>query len=405
MKMEQSVNVFHNGMDKMRQEIKNVRIITLFTCLGFFLKQFYLSSSGSVQLGDIFLLLGFVLFICYNGHAIYTIDVPIIAFLCGVFFINLIYFINYSETSFLMKTLFMAYNIVIACILYRKIILSEYFLKWMCITLKAVLVCQLIMYFAGIGKWLFSNTRYVGTFNDPNQFAFYVISSLLGIYIISNIVGKKANIIWVILALFEIILSASSGVLIGLFVFGIGYLFYIGEGSTRKKTIIITIYILICAFLLINFKTILEIIMQSNNFAIRRIVARVFSENSSSGSFLSSFMADRGLTKAFENPKYFIFGSGDGLWTRFSTTSSSELHSTIISIAFCYGVIPFALFVIWMKRNLWNLRFVYLFAYIALMLECFTLLNHRQPIFWFLIILANHPNCKKIQKEIDESVG
>lgn len=96
----------------------------------------------------------------------------------------------------------------------------------------------------------------------------------------------------------------------------------------------------------------------------------------------------RGYDRISNHPQYLIFGAGEGGYNRFDTfITNHEIHSSIGTIVFCYGIpgsILFALFVYALLRKLpWNylLYSIPIFAYGA------THMGLRFSIFWVALMM------------------
>ena len=56
---------------------------------------------------------------------------------------------------------------------------------------------------------------------------------------------------------------------------------------------------------------------------------------------------------------------------------------------FYYGIVPFFILMYWVYLNLKGLKLKQYIPYIAILIESFTLLNQRQLLFWWMILMAN----------------
>lgn len=375
-------------------------IISVTAGLGFYAKQFYLAQSGTLQIGDFFLMLSAFLVILFRGLHLQKKDAPFLLFIIATIFINCAYYLSYSDIRFFLSILYMLFNGIAVVFLFRPMLNKVYFLRTIQISCKLVIISQLVFLVTGVGKWEFLGTRYVGTFNDPNQYGFYVLTCFFCIYLISTIRNEKLHIFWVLLTAVEIIPSASTGMILAFSVFSIGYI--IGLNSTEKiisnKKIVLALFLLFILMLItaLFYEQLLYFLGDLNIFGLQRLTQRLL-YSSSSESLGMRFMENRGLVRIIEMPYYFLFGSGEGGWIRFKPINNEgyELHSTVLGLAYYYGIIPFCFLIQWVKTNIARIKPSAVFVYIALFLEALTLINHRQPIFWFLIVLASHEALKK----------
>ena len=66
----------------------------------------------------------------------------------------------------------------------------------------------------------------------------------------------------------------------------------------------------------------------------------------------------------------------------------NEIHSSFFDVWFSYGLIPTTFLVYWIVKNVIRCEKAQRAAVLALLAESFTLMNCRQPFFWFVIVMA-----------------
>lgn len=390
-----------------RTENKTEHWISIILAIGFFCKQFYLFSSGSIQIGDMLLAFGSLVCVAKYGLRVQSIDFPLLIFTICTIVINSIYYITYSEISFLLSSIYFVFNTVLVISAYRNMIGSQSFQDFVVKAFKAAILLQFLIFLSGRGRWYGISSRYMGTFNDPNQYGFYIISAFFCIYIISSALQKKkVHIVWPMIVTVEIIFSASTGMLVCWGFFLVTYIIGLGgdTGFSKKKVIILIAYVVGVITLIISWPFILRLFENSSLFILRRLRYRL-EANSGQGKLLEGYLKDRGLRRILIKPEYFLYGSGEGNWIRFAGISGeiNELHSTVISLAYCYGVAPYLFFIIWVKNNVRRINLKVLFVYLALLVEAFTLVNHRQPVFWLLISLGSLSEMKRENESITKN--
>lgn len=380
------------------------KLISVITGLAFFAKQFYFSKSGTLQLGDILLMLATLISLFSYGVVLKRKDAPFAVFIIATIAINTIYYLLLSDRRFVLSILFMIFNALAVLFLFRPMLNKAVFLKAILISSKLVMLSQFLFLVTGIGEWAFDRKRYIGTFNDPNQYGFYILTCFFCIYVISIINKEKMGLFWIALTAIEILPSASTGMLATYLIFNVGYLLglntFENRDSSKKEIIAVVLMSIFVLLTAIFYRQILIAISNTGIFGINRIVERLLS-SSSYGGLGREFMQDRGLMRVLELPQYFLFGSGEGGWSRFGYIYNEgyELHSTVLGLLYYYGIIPFCFLVKWVYNNLSNMITSVKFVYIALFLEACTLINHRQPIFWLLIVLAGHGALKSNKKK------
>ena len=151
--------------------------------LFFLLKPFYIFKSGALQIGDIFLVISYtLLFLERKSIKLEYDDKFFSIFLICVITINSIYTIILSTPSFMISSLYYIFNLfVISC--FRQYIKNETFQFGLKIVCKINLLIQLAVFLAGKGKYFGDSYRYMGTYNDPNQLGFAVLSTIFILYL------------------------------------------------------------------------------------------------------------------------------------------------------------------------------------------------------------------------------
>lgn len=375
---------------KNKNKISSYTLIGFFMFLAIFFKEFYLRRSGVIQLGDIFYIISFLLVIFNTGSIkINEYDINLIIFIGLSIFINFIYTIIYNSYDFLIYSAYMIFSLMIV-FLARNIQNERIILEFILASSKVVIITQVLIALFDGGGYLFG--RYTGTFNDPNQFAYYAFSMFLLIYILKEILDKKHNLIWIIFTIYLIHLSESTSMVLGMIVFLAIYLIFniinnISKNSTYSKVLVGSIiFITIVVIMTMYFKYIDQRII--NN----RVISKLTRINGMKD-LLLSFINDRAMNRIIKDPLVFLYGSGEGMWTRYSQIN--EIHSTILGLMYYYGIIPFIFFVKWLYKNFSKLDKKMWCAYFPFIFVAFTLANHRQPTFWIIIVLASNISLKR----------
>jgi len=397
--------VIRQDTDEIQLGYRAPKILEWLFLLYIFVKPFYIFTSGSFQPGDVVFVLAFIVFIYFNmgTNLIFCKnDYVLLTFLFFVAIINFIYFTFYFDVEFVKSILYYVFNFLFI-ITARFLLNDREFIKklfWVC---RIVLYFQIVIYFLGVGRFYESDgmisTRYMGTFNDPNQLAFYEFSLLMILYIIDNmkLKGCKINVIDYAAFVFIVYLTSSTGMLLALAVFAGTYLAILLFSSVAEKdaqnrsrvmwTLFIIGVLLVVFFINKNF--IISQMEKSELFS--RLLEKETLTTSTTGSELAeaSIWQDRNIDKLYIYPTYNIFGAGQGHFERFwKAHSSGEIHSTLLSILFCYGVIPTVLFLHWIWKNIQRSSKYFIPVFAAVFIEGLTLLNQRQPTFWLLFLLA-----------------
>lgn len=366
------------------------------------LKPFYFRPSGNIQVSDIVFAASFGAWVIQNGWRI-RVDVKerfFLLFLFCVFLINGLYYLRYQETEFLESCLYLLYNLFIILEV-RDLSHDRRFLKLLLYATAINFFVQLAVYRTDRGSYLYERLRYMGTFNDPNQFSFSMFSSFLLTVLLASFFKDQEGhrrklwpIVSMALAAYFILLGNSAGMLLGLAAFAaaLPFMFVYSERTPGILLIRYFAFILLALmlfFLFVNGFPIqwIKAVFGEDSFFTVRLNEKLYSARTGG---LMAFFSDRGIDKMVRYPQYLLFGAGDGLYTRF-VDSSFEVHSTLPGILFCYGLIPFCLLCRWIWDNLKGMSLTLLPIYLALLVESVTLAHHRQPVFWMLILLGALP--------------
>lgn len=377
-------------------------------CLFLVTKQFYLFESGTFQLGDAFLALAVVSFgVWYliKGRkekqfwdVFWKWDLLLAAFVVCTIIINGIWFMKYRDMALIRSSMFLVYNLaaVIVCRYYLRDGSMRGIIR---LVLRANIYIQLLMLVTGIGEYRFEH-RWCGTFNDPNQMAFFLLMCLFISFCIKEMEGKhdwKELPDWIVV-LVLVVLSKSVGITAGLMVFGVCYVVYIirrrlaamkgnAELERKRKRLIMGIWGgCILAVVLLAGVVVLQYRSGDDYNLLVRIGEKL--EVIFTGD-LKSILAERGLDKLLANPAALLYGAGDGAFDRYGAGYTQlELHCTPAALWFCYGIIPFGMLCVWVWKNIRGLPASAYIVYVAVFTESLFLVNHRQPYFWMLLVLG-----------------
>ena len=113
----------------------------------------------------------------------------------------------------------------------------------------------------------------------------------------------------------------------------------------------------------------------------------------------NSLIKFRGLSILFENPKYLLFGAGEGNGVRLG--HDAWIHSSILNITFSYGIFGLGLFVVFIKKcwtqylNVWKILIPVLVS------SLFTSMTHNLHLWIILAILIYYrENIDKANHEL-----
>lgn len=361
--------------------------------LSLLLKPFYIFSSGGLQIADLFFILSFILYLVLAGKeiaiSIDKTDKWLLYFVVLVFGINLVYFLVYGRFEFMKASLYYVYNFL-TVLFFRLYAEDSRFLMNVGRVCRLNIVIQLGIYVLNIGRY-YAETRYMGTFNDPNQMAFFIFMSLITAFVISKIGRIKLHVLYHIMAVGLIFLTSSTGIFLGIGVFyAVSAILTIRKLTKRNHNVIAILSITGLLMLGMLFSS--QITDYAKEFSESSIMDRIEQklDRLNESAVGPTNLQDRGIDRLLIYPEQIIYGAGEGYHSRFEKSySSNEVHSTMLSILFYYGMIPTLLFLFWCYQNIRTLTVNNLAVVLALFVESLTLLNQRQPLFWMIFITLN----------------
>lgn len=323
--------------------------------------------------------------------------------------INGIYILIEENWDFMKYSFFWLYNgMAVWC--FDQLRWKTGFERYLKAGVKINILIQTGIWISGNGALFYEpwgGTRYMGTFHDPNQLAFFIFTMILLLYLTTNHLVKEAGIYY----LFAVILiwaSKSTGVFLGVFLFvvsagiqrGFKYHFYPRLPILIKGMLWLGLFTLFL-FLWQMFVHVNKFSLGSEGFTlIQRIQEKLWKIKQDG---LIGLCYDRGWEKLFLYPKYLIYGAGEGGFSRFSLAGQiNEIHSCLFSILFCYGIVPSCLALLWLRQQLKQMPIWMWPAILGLLVESFFLINYRQPLFW-LVLVYGRISCTKIKKRINNS--
>lgn len=355
--------------------------------LGILTKPFYILPSGMPQIGDFLILLSYLLLLASGNMKPITKEEKILrTFVVLVALINGIYFIFFPDLDFILSTFYYIFNFLVV-LSFKSCFVMPGFGKALERVLELSLLIQLFVYQTGRGRW-YHLVRYMGTFNDPNQYAFFIFGAMLLIFLIKNAYGDvKKTIIWYILAFYLMMPASSTGMLLGFVVFLIFFVMFSLQVSTgRVLGMLFFIFLGIALFVMYSNGMIRLPASFENSFMAQRLNQKLSGVSDDPVAIAN----DRQWTKLIYYPVYILFGAGEGHFVRFPLAGTgSEIHSSIFGPLWYYGILPFVIWMRWCFKKIKRVDRIVLCVYAGLMVECITLVNNRQPFFWMIFAMAD----------------
>lgn len=343
---------------------KALGVISLTWCIlaaTFAFLPLYLWESGLPQIGHgLGALLTLWSFINGFWKAPRTVKVALVFAMYAVT-VNSLMYIKYQDYQTILSALYYSYNVALmgAIIGVAHHIGARSFFRVVRSAFAMWLVLESLIIVGGLGR-VFGEFRAMGTFNDPNQFAHWVLWAVIGVAISGFYLSRSMMWGWVAFALgvFLLILSASRSGLLGMVVIGLALMYsatysllrFCRKGKCRLhlRTLVLGGLVLGAFLGIISIEGFrMELGAQAEKFLGRVTHGLDKGEEN---------LIERGYDRILLFPEYLILGAGEGANERWAgkTTFLGEIHSTPAGVLFYYGIPGSVLFVL-MLWSVWQM--------------------------------------------------
>lgn len=361
------------------------KIILFLYAMYFIMNPFYLWSSGLPQIADFLLIISMILYLfslrfkLSIGKHQKSLLMMGLLFVVWIILVNSVWMLKLQVTDrFILSTLFFIYNYMV--FLYTMLLANkygEYLVKIIYAAVIISLIIQLIMYFSQGG---FVGGRQTGSFNNPNQLGYYALLMMSFLMFSSSRINVKIR--WHLFAIFTSIIFVFSSLSKAAILSGIGLLvFYIFANSSnrrfKKKIIIVALILSVIAGIIYSTTNIIQ-----DNQLINSVQRRIDGIGNDSDDSLEG----RGYYRIYEYPEYWLFGAGEGMYSRFRH-QSMEFHSTLGNIQLSYGIIGTLLFISIMIMALKRDKYKSWYILVFVMAYGLTHNGIRNSLLWILLAL------------------
>jgi len=355
----------------------------------------YIWSSGIPQIGDfIGIILIILVLLQVKKIKLNRIMIISLILLFYITIVNLVWGIILNEhiNSFMSSSWYI-YNIFIMFIF---IIVIQNYSKTLDV-IKYAVITTIIIQFTIVMIVPNPNFRAIGTFNNPNQLAYFILLYLILFYLLNKIKPVNNFIFWsitfagVIITLYSLskatIISVSILVLIEILI-----------RIKKESKIKLIIILIIISTIGIKYEANIESFINENQM-YQNVKERMLSI----GTRADDNPAGRGYDRIYNQPEYLILGAGEVAVERFDSFDA-EIHSTIGNILFSYGIIGLMIFLILILNVIKNNKLTTYYLLIPIILYSLTHNGIRSPIFWsFLALLYLYNKMEERENENYES--
>jgi hypothetical protein len=232
--------------------------------------------------------------------------------------------------GFIFTPIFYLFNslvFLIAMILHRRF--GDLFLRTTLMATIASIWIQAVLMFLTTRV----NLRDAGLFNNPNQLGYYALLSCTIVILLQARGGVRTLVgsLTLVAGAYLVTVSASKAALLGMAVL-------VGLTMFNRLRTVLLIGAIVGLF--INFAAPVR-------DAIDRAQERIDNDSH------QSLLLERGYDRIYNHPEYWLMGSGEGAYVRFEETTAIgalELHSSIGTMFFCYGILGSLVFVNFLLR-------------------------------------------------------
>lgn len=360
--------------------MRSVKIASYAYLFGIFLLQFYVFRSGVLQPSHIFVLLSFLIFLSTIGLSKSVLKnrlyFNLIIFVIITLIINSIYSILYKNFDFIISSAYYFYGLIVTFVTIILLKIEVNFKKSLLIILFLSLFTLIVLWIAGLGAYEFS-PRYNGYFNDPNQMAHWSLCVAVSVILLTK--STLLKYVTVFITFVIIIISMSRSGLVGLAFLLLGVLI---PNKRNISYLIVAFLIFISLVSLTSFKK--SLFFENYENVINRFLETDFEEQADT----------RGYSRAQKYPEYLLFGSGQGLDSRFH--SDFEIHSSWMGLFFYYGIFVLLFFLSILLKIFLSLKFDNILVTLGPLVYGFSTFGIRTPVFWMLLgVLIFYTNFNK----------
>jgi hypothetical protein len=350
---------------------------------------FYLWESGLPQPSHVALALTALFIAVTKGISNQPIPViySAVALVTYITNIDLIVYIYHGDATSLTDAAFWIYNTTVMIVL-RAILVARWSTLSLSLsrTIVSMFIIEMLVILLGYGSQI--GYRALGTFNDPNQMAMWVLS-MLGVVMICSPSSMLIFIAFILAAVLIGLASSRSGAL-GMLAISACVMTYMVKcvaQYTLQRVPWRYVYG-VAALMLVVFAIVLlqgELIA---NFVVENwsLLAERFREQD-----VDDALAGRGYDRLWLYPEYLFFGAGQGAFDRFAASASRaiEIHSSWAGLLFQYGIVGSALFVCFMWAALRGAGAWIFAALTGIVLFGFFTYGLRNSSVWILLAVAS----------------
>ncbi|MTF38875.1 hypothetical protein [Cyanobacterium aponinum] len=255
-------------------------------------------------------------------------------------------------------------------------------------------VASLVAITAYFLTWTPNLFRHSGSFNNPNQMAYFgvLIVCITGICAWGSDKWNLQVLITITIGSLMAILTLSISAAIAVVISLTGITFQIFLSKTVKfkvKYFVFTIMFLLYLSV--------PLVLTSNNVKVTSVLENWERRSEIADTKTENIMQERAYERILNYPDYLLFGAGEGARDRFASVwrgKNQEIHSTFGTILFSYGIVGFFLFCLYVKRSMLYAPLGVWVIIAGPLIYGITHQGARQPLFWLTFLTISIANSK-----------
>ncbi|WP_043531846.1 O-antigen ligase family protein [Litchfieldella xinjiangensis] len=357
-------------------------IASVFMFLGLSLGSLYVFPSGNPQPGDFVLLLfvAFSLVMALRDDEGYLDHGFVVVWGMLVFWVSLVcvaWMLVHQSDSFFRYAQFFIYNLLVGVSLIRLLQLHPGRIAWV---EKGIIVAILICFAKVVFDLGTGSVRAVGTFNNPNQLAYFSLCSLVILLTIHDfkLPARPLLLVAIGAAVVSIFSASSLAAMSGM------ALLFVSWGLANASKVKHALKFLLILPVLVAGLIVFDI--QTDGKVRDNVMTRL----DRAPSKLENMYEERKYERIVEFYHLNILGAGEGSRERFYPYDGGEIHSSFGNMLFSYGIPGLSLFlaVIFLA-----VRRAPLYGWVALSGPLLYAVSHngfRTSIFWIMLVVLWH---------------
>lgn len=316
-------------------------ILTLF----FALKPLYLFKSGGMQVCDFIIIICFFIILIRDNLRIRVFYrrnkwfAQLSIYTVYVVSVNLIWFILLAlqnreyHKDLILSCLYYAYNLAVVYMCFK--ISSDVGFDSTISALTKGCTISCLVNLLGVILHYGHGLRNTGFFNNPNQLGFYSIIILSFLAFFGANFSNKEKLLVLFTGIYGSVISLSKASIVSMF--ALGLLHVLGNRKKRhQKKMQMRMLLIVILLLLVYVFLYSDLQVFRNNYILNEVRERIlymWAEND------SNFGSGRGYSRVTELGLNYLWGMGEGAYTRFAVLQGLEVHSTYVTILVSYGIL------------------------------------------------------------------